>query len=289
MSRRITRSLPAASSRRTKIVPRRIMKFMSSRRMTRSLNTSKFVTTPNKYFISAHGTLSHTSFAVPTNTVIIFMTYAGSVTLKPLVSNVLRSEHSARDLIEQKHGLYSVTYHPGDIVQDHRLSFPLNEQGRGIWKVPLDDSFVCRPYSENPRLDDLKYMQNRKGKEPKDRHHTMLSEVVRYIRSRVDTSEPLVIFCGSCRATTKTMLYESCKQKNNAVCHRKGIPTSKMSLKEARNLGRSDYRKMLLLKKLQRRNPSAILSRGQKKLLVYISDEHRRDLVASGVAADHAQ
>lgn len=203
-----------------------------------------FVASPHKYFILAHGNLSRETFTVPPRTAIVFMTYAGSVTTNPVVSQVLRTEQQARDLIRHQHKtLYSVTYFPGDTVQEHDLDFPLYEEGRGIWKVPMKLTFRC-VQTDNPTPNDLKYTQGLRQKSSIRVDRTVLSYVVEYIRSRVDSSEPLVIFCGSCRFTKHDYLYQLCKQKNDAVCRRLGIPTMDMTRSDAYRRGREEYRRV---------------------------------------------
>jgi hypothetical protein len=212
-------------------------------------NLKAAVESRHKYFVLAHGESVRRVMKLPPGVFIVFMTTPGAITLNPVVSQLLMTEQSARSLIAKEHPrVYSVTYFPGDDVPDVELSFPLREQGRGVWKVPLKESFTCE-HRDNPTPNNTGYMTRARTTLKQSSLQTTLTDLVQQFVAEkhvaFNDDKPLVLFIGSCRYTNDTDIYEYCARHNKAACERMKKALPNMNLRQSQRYGLKPYENYL--------------------------------------------
>lgn len=173
---------------------------------------SRAIKSTKKYVLHAHGETLETKFKVPRGIVLVFLTYpgtlfyAGSKALKDLVKN----ETTAKNLIlssqlanftnKTKTKYYSVTYLPGDVVQDMHIGLTDETQPRTIFtrhKTRLYGLYEYK-YRENPNNRGL---PNVRIPWWRSRQTTTLSSFLRWgvPKSWLSDTNPVVIFMATCR------------------------------------------------------------------------------------------
>jgi len=221
---------------------------------------ARAVGSPYKYFVSAHGSVSKNMYEVPRGVVVVFMTCAGGLTYRPSVSAMLTSNESVRNVLLQQQGTHSVVYFGGDVIHDYSLSFPVEDYGRGVHKLPLTTNTQWPWKKTEKPVDSVGYISKvaRSGNLRQTKHgpsyKTYLSQVITELLKfpvRSTTAMPVVVFVGCCRGAYNKDTFKACKLKNEQACARVGHTPANVKYDTARNWSKDLYEKQFkLLNKL---------------------------------------
>jgi hypothetical protein len=135
----------------------------------------------SKYLVAVHGSLAKTTFRVPPDVVLVFMTYPGACLIG---TSWQRNGFSANEVLRGR-AYYSATYLGGDVVSDYDVGTYNARLKTGVYAIPSMTRVHAFP-RPMPVF---------------GRSSTKLSALVATLMRKLPRSpnEPLVLFLGMCR------------------------------------------------------------------------------------------